>query len=227
MALRLWSMFLLLGTADAQPALDVGVMAGLPAHGPMMTTSSVVSCTRSPYYGCDLETMPLHPSFGLSASGAFTKRLRLRLDATYQRVGITDNINQFVYQTTVTSPLGIITSKNSTAGNRWHPSVLLQWDIARHVRVGLGPAASILSGARTVYETRNPFTGYQRFTDKFYRQLDRVGILGATAALEFPFRVGRLVLAPQIQYTRWAARHYNPWWSRDEASASVALRFQL
>jgi hypothetical protein len=216
-----------LGAAVAQPEPEVGVMVGLPAHGPMVTIPSPVSCTPSPYYGCDFETIPLHPSFGVSASAGFIKRLRLRLDATYQRAGITDNSNQFVYQTTAASPLGIVASKVSTAGNRWRLPLLLQWDIARHVRVGLGPEASIFSGARTVIEIRNPFTGNQRFNGDYYRRLDRTAILGAAADLEFPFRLGRLVLAPQIHYTRWTARHFTPWWSMNELSGGVALRFRV
>jgi hypothetical protein len=111
-------------------------------------------------------------------------------------------------------------------GNRWRLPLLLQWDIARHVRVGLGPEASILSGACTVIEIRNTFTGYQRLTGDYYRRLDRTAIFGAAADIEFPFGVGRLVLAPQIHYTRWTARHYTPWWSMDELSAGVALRFR-
>jgi hypothetical protein len=226
MRLSLWLVFVCLGAASAQPTPEVGVMVGLPAHGPMVTIPSVTSCTPSPYYGCDFETIPLHPSFGVSASAGFAKRLRLRLDATYQRAGITDNSNQFVYQTTATSPLGISAGKVSSAGNRWCLPLLLQWDIARHVRVGLGPEASIFSGARTVTEIRNTFTGYQRLTGDYYRRLDRIAIVGAAADIEFPFRVGCLVLAPQIHYTRWTARHYTPWWSMDELRAGVALRFR-
>ena len=203
------------------------MVVGFPAHGPIVTVPSVASCTPSPYYGCEFETIPLHPSFGVSASVGFAKRLRLRLDATYQRAGITDNSNQFVYQTTATSPLGISASKVSTAGNRWALPLLLQWDIARHVRIGLGPEASIFSGARTVIEIRNTFTGYQRLTAGYYRRLDRLAIVGAAADIEFPFRVGSLVLAPQLHYTRWTSRHYTPWWTMDELRAGVALRFRL
>jgi hypothetical protein len=227
MRLSLWLVFLCLAAASAQPTPEVGVMVGLPVYGPMVTIPSVVSCTPSPYYGCDFETIPLHPSFGISASAGFAKRLRLRLDATYQRAGITDNSNQFVYQTTAASPLGISAGKVSTSGNRWRLALLLQWDIARHVRVGLGPEASIFSAAGTVIEIRNTFTGYQRLTGDYYRRLDRTAIFGAAADLEFPFDVGRLVLAPQFHYTRWTARHYNPSWSMDELSAGVALRFRL
>jgi hypothetical protein len=219
--------FVCLGAASAQPTAEVGVIVGLPVHGPMVTIPSVASCTPGPYYGCDFETIPLHPSFGISASARFAKRLRLRLDAIYQRAGITDNSNQFVYQTTAASPLGITAGKVSTTGNRWRLPLLLQWDIARHVRVGLGPEASILSGARTLIEIRNTFTGYQRLTGDYYRRLDRTAIVGAAADIEFPFGVGRLMLAPQIHYTRWTARHYTPWWSMDELSAGVALRFAL
>ena len=226
MRLSLWLVFVCWGAASAQPTPEVGVMVGLPVHGPMVTIPSVASCTPSPYYGCDFETIPLHPSFGISASAGFAKRLRLRLDATYQRAGITDNSNQFVYQTTAASPLGISAGKVSTTGNRWRLPLLLQWDIARHVRVGLGPEASILSGARTVIEIRNTFTGYQRLTGDYYRRLDRSAIFGAAADVEFPFGVGHLVLAPQIHYTRWTARHYTPWWSMDELSAGVSLRFR-
>jgi len=227
MRLALWLVFVGLGAVSAQPTPEVGAMVGLPVHGPIVTMPSVVSCTLSPYYGCDFETIPLHPSFGISASAGFAKRLRLRLDATYQRVGITDNSNQFVYQTTANSPLGITAGKVSTTGNRWRLPLLLQRDIARHVRVGLGPEASILNGARTLIEIRNPFTGYQRLTGDYYRRLDRNAIFGAGADIEFPFAVGNLVLAPQIHYTRWTARHYNPSWSMDELSAGVAFRFRL
>jgi hypothetical protein len=215
-----------LGAAGAQPAPEAGVMVGLPVHGPMVTIPSVASCAPSVYYGCDFETIPLHPSFGVSASAGFAKGLRLRLDATYQRAGITDNSNQFVYQTTAAGPLSISAGKFSTAGNRWCVPLLLQWDIARHVRVGLGPEASIFSGAGSVTEIRDTITGYQRFTGDRYRPLNRSAIFGAAADIEFPFRVGYLVLAPQIHYTRWTARHYTPWWSMDELRVGVSLRFR-
>jgi hypothetical protein len=225
MRLSLWLVFACLGAASAQPTPQVGVMVGLPVHGPMVTIPSVASCTPGPYYGCDFETIPLHPSFGISASVGFAKRLRSRLDVTYQRVGITDNFNQFVYQTTVASPLGISAGKVSTTGNRWRLPLLLQWDIARYVRVGLGPEASILSSARTVVEIRNTFTGYQRLTGDYYRRLDRTAIFGAAVDIEFPFGVRRLVLAPQIHYTRWTARHSLPggqWTNSALASRSAS-----
>jgi hypothetical protein len=104
---------------------------------------------------------------------------------------------------------------------------MLQLDIAKHVRVGLGAEASIISGARTSIEVRNTFTGYQRFTVNHYHSLGRTAIFGAAADIEFPFRVGRLVFAPQLHYTRWTARHYTPFWSMDGLSAAVALRFPL
>jgi hypothetical protein len=60
----------------------------------------------------------------------------MRLDASYGRIGITDNDNQFVYNGTPNNSLGIIATKVSTVGNNWRVPLMLQLDIAKHVRVG-------------------------------------------------------------------------------------------
>ncbi len=35
-----------------------------------------------------------------------------------------------------------------------------------------------------------------------------------------------MLMAARLPAERWTARHYTPWWSMDELSAGVALRFR-
>jgi hypothetical protein len=221
MAMFRFGLFLLLAwamSAGAQPRPEWGIEIGVPVHGPVVSLDYPAGC-------CPVsQSWTRHPIFGVTASLPVAPRFRIRLDATYQRIGIDDTAATLFHQTTVNSPLALAVGKEATVANRWRVPAHLQWQAQRHIRVGLGPEVSLVTGIRGSDEYRDTLGGYRSFTVDYFRSLDRQAIFGVGAAAEFPFRVGRIAIAPGLYYTRWTAKHYNANFALDEVSAGIGLR---
>ena len=209
----------LLWTASFASGAEWGVTADLPLHGPVISSNFPPGCCVAVP-----ESWTRHPALGVTASLPLVSRLRVCLDATWQRWGISDTASDLVYQTLPTGPSGLVMAKQATAANRWRLPALLQWEPRRHIRLGLGPELSLIAGSHSLTEIRNPFTGFQSFPADYLRSLDRQGIVGIGTAVEFPFHLGRLTVAPDLHYARWTARHYNTNFPLDELTAGMSLR---
>jgi len=171
------------------------------------------------------ESWTRQPAFGVTASFPFSAHLFIRLEATWQRWGISDTASGLVYQTGPIGPSGLAITKQATAANRWRLPAQLQWAPHRHIRLGLGPELSLVTGSHSLDEIRNPFTGSSSVAVDYFRSLDRQAVLGVGAGAEFPIRLGRLTVAPDLHYSRWMAKHYNTNFPMDELTAGIALRF--
>ena len=203
-------------------AAEWGVTVGVPLHGPVISTNfPPFCCVAVP------ESWTRHPALGATASFQLASHLHIRLDATWQRWGISDTASGQVYQALPPGPVGLVIAKQATASNRWRLPALFQWEPRRHIRLGLGPELSLVSGSDSRDEIRNPFTGYQNFPVDYFRTLDRHAIFGVGAAAEFPFQFGPLTIAPDLHYARWTAKHYNTNFPLDELTAGIAVRLRL
>ncbi len=195
-----------------------------PLVGPLTTYSYPALCANGApcsYY----QSAPLHPALGLSASMPIARRLRLRFDPTYQRIGISASSYGFVYESTANSPLSEVVSKTSSTANRWQFPVLVEAPLLRHLRFGIGPAVSLLTDAEGSTKVINPFSGTATYVDRYSFPVSRQAIAGAAAALEFPFRFRNVTLAPELRYKRWFSRHYASYWTMDEFTVGAAIRF--
>lgn len=209
----------LLWVTSLASAAEWGITAGVPLHGPVISTNfPSFCCVAVP------ESWTRHAALGVTASFPLASRLRVHLDASWQRWGISDTASGLVYQTVPPGPAGLVIARQATAANRWRVPALLQWEPHRHVRLGLGPELSLVTGSHSRDEIRNPFTGSQSFPVDYFRSLDRQAVFGVGAAVEFPFHVGPLTVAPGLHYARWTAKHYNTNFPLDELTAGIALR---
>ena len=205
---------LLLWAASLASAAEWGITVGVPLHGHVISAN----------FSGEAASWTRHPSLGVTASLPLASRLRIRLDATWQRWGISDTASGLLYQTGPPGPVGLLINKQATVANRWRLPALLQWEPRRHIRLGLGPELSLVTGSDSRYESRNPFTGSQSFPVDYFRSLDRQALIGVGLAAEFPFHVGFLTIAPDLHYARWTAKHYNANFPLDELTAGIALR---
>ncbi|HZT29829.1 MAG TPA: hypothetical protein VFA33_08100 [Bryobacteraceae bacterium] len=209
----------LLWATSLASAAEWGVTVGVPLHGPVISTKfPSFCCVAVP------ESWTRHPALGVSASLPLASHLRIRLDGTWQRWGISDTASGLTYQTLPPGPAGLAITKQATAANRWRVPALLQWEPRRHIRLGFGPELSLVTRSHSRYEIRNPFTGSQSFPVDYFRSLDRQAVFGVGAVAEFPFHLGPLTLAPDLHYARWTAKHYNTNFPLDEFSSGIALR---
>jgi hypothetical protein len=46
----------------------------------------------------------------------------------------------------VTGPIRVAAGKFSIAANRWHVPITAEWEVTRHMRLGVGPEISIVTG---------------------------------------------------------------------------------
>jgi len=162
---------------------------------------------------------------GISASIPIAPRLRLRFDPVYQRVGISAASYTFEYQSTVSSPLGEGVVETSSTANRWQFPTLVEAELLRHFRFGIGPAVSLLTGTEGMAKRIDPFFGTSTYVDRYSFPVSRQAIAGGAAALEFPFRFGNVTFAPELRYERWFDKHYGGNWMMDEFTGGVAIRF--
>jgi hypothetical protein len=210
---------LLLCAASLASAAEWGVTAVLPLYGPVVSTNfPSFCCVAVP------ESWTRHPALGVTASFPLALRVRIRVDATWQRWGISNTASDVVYQTAPPGPTVLVVAKQATAANRWRMPALLQWEPRRHIRLGVGPELSLITGSHSLDTIRNPATGSQSFPVDYFRSLDRQAVFGVGAAIEFPFHIGPLTVAPDLQYDRWTAKHYNTNFPLNELTVGIALR---
>ena len=202
----------------AQPRAELGVRVDAPVRGPMVPSPTLVNC-RCGVFG----SIPRHVAIGASVSIPILRQVRLRLDPAYQRIGVTETSVVQVFQGGVGSPIGIAVGKSATTANRWRVPILLEAAVARYVRLGIGPEVSIVTGSRTTLEVRNPFGPDINRTADDLRPL-KPGLFGICAAVEFPFRLGPVTVAPEVRYKRWTGKHYGEIWAMDEVTAGLAIR---
>ena len=208
----------------SQARFEVGGRIDAPLVGPFSTYSFPQPCANGAACGF-YESVPYHPAVGLSVSVRIAPRLRLRFDPEYQRIGLTANSYGLEYETTVNSPLGEVVRKTSATADRWQIPLLVEAGLFRHLRFGVGPALSFLTDTKSIDTLVDPFSGTSTFPDYYTFPVSRQEIAGAAAALEFPFRLGRVTVAPELRYKRWFATHYGTNWTLDEFTGGVALRF--
>lgn len=164
---------------------------------------------------------------GISASIPIAWRLRLRFDPIYQRIGISNSSYTFDYQSAaVNSPIGEVVSKASITANRWQVTGLIEAGFLRHLRFGIGPAVSLLTGTEPIAKRVDPFLGTSTYVEPAFLYFSNQVTVGAAAAMEFPFRFGNVTLAPELRYKRWFDKHFsNHMWMMDEFTVGVAIRF--
>ncbi|MEO8372834.1 MAG: hypothetical protein ABI806_26855 [Candidatus Solibacter sp.] len=111
--------------------------------------------------------------------------------------------------------------KQGTAANNWRLPILLEGELARHVRLGIGPAVSIATGGSSTFEQRSPFFNTNQTRDV---PPDKGRLFGIVAGAEFPYRLGPVIVAPEIRYYRWTGKHYGGISAMDEVIAGFAIR---
>ena len=221
--------FLLPPIGFSQPQLEIGVRIDVPLVGPW--TSSTAYANPQPCAGslqCGYYGGPsFHPAIGISASIQIARRLRLRFDPIYQRIGVSNSSYVFEYQNaSVNSPVGERVTKSSVTANRWQFPAMVEASFLRHLRFGLGPDVSLLTSMESISKTVDPFLGTFTSVGPFIPYFSNQVTTGATAAMEFPFRFGNVTLAPELRYKRWFNKHLsNRMWMMDEFTGGVAIRF--
>ncbi len=207
----------------------MGVRIDAPLVGPW--TSSTAYADPQPCAGglqCGYYGGPsFHPAMGISASIPIARRLRLRFDPIYQRIGISNSSYTFDYQSAaVNSPIGEVVSKASITANRWQVTGLIEAGFLWHLRFGIGPAVSLLTGTEPIAKRVDPFLGTSTYVEPAFLYFSNQVTVGAAAAMEFPFRFGNVTLAPELRYKRWFDKHFsNHMWMMDEFTVGVAIRF--
>ena len=202
----------------------MGVRVDAPVVGLWAPYSEPRICASGPRCGY-YQSAPFHPAMGFSALVPITRRLDLRFDPIYQRIGISAVSYGWVYQSTVNSPLGEVVGKTSSSANRWQIPALVEAGLLSHLRFGVGAVVSLLTNTEGMAKVVNPFLGTSIYVDRYSFPVSRQAIAGAVAALEFPFRIGNVIFAPELRYKRWFAKHYGGNWMMDEFTSGVAIRF--
>jgi len=207
-------------TADilAQSRPELGVRIDVPVHGPMVVSRTLEHCQCGVY-----SSTPRHIGIGASVSLPLFSRMRLGLDPEYQRIGVTEtSVSQF-YQNGINSPLGTAVGKTGTTANRWRLPVLMEAEVSRHIRLGIGPVASVVTDSRTILRVTDSF-GLDSSRSVDDARPRKQGIFGVGAAVEFPFRLVAVIVAPEVRYNRWTTGHYGQLWAMDEVSVGLAIR---
>jgi len=173
------------------------------------------------------ESAGRRPLLGLSVFIPLTGRLALRVSPLYQRISMgTENVTPFA------PPGGVGIDTFVTAANRWELPLSVRWRFTNHINVGLGGTVSTLTGDGTQETSITPAPalggGYgTSYTTTVYHYdiLSHRTIGGATAGVEFPFHTRVGMVAPDVEYTRWASRHYSIQWPANRVKVGIALRF--
>jgi hypothetical protein len=168
-----------------------------PLIGPLTTYSYPQLCANGAQCGY-YQSAPFHPAMGLSASIQIARQLRLRFDPVYQRVGVSSTSYVFEYQSTVNSPLGEAVFETWRTANRWQLPAVVEAGLLRHLRFGVGPVVSLLTGVEGMSKRVDPFLGTSTYVDNYSFPISRQAIAGAAAALELPFH---FALVPKSETT--------------------------
>lgn len=191
---------------------EIGFRAGFPVTNSILYTPIACSALNSP--PCSYEAAGRYFLFGLSVFLPITNRLGLRTDPAYQRLSFSND-----------NPTpGNSDYQETTTANRWILPLLGTWNISKHLRPGVGAAVSFRTDARLTSKLSVFAPG--AYTNLSERDPGgRSTIVGVVAAIEAPYRVRSVTLAPEIRYTRWTGKHFGRHWPLDEVSAGVAIRF--
>jgi hypothetical protein len=212
---------------SAQDGVEIGLRLTTPLAGPLTTARYPQGCTPyqlQPTY-CDSASIGRHVAVGPTISAPLAAHFRLRVDAAYERLGI-DNLNTVPVSITAAGPFYMVVGKTATTANRWQVRALAERGLAAHIRLAAGPASSTLTTDRTITQLRNPLSGDTTFNNQYFRPESRRTVFGAAVSAEFPFAIGKLVLAPEVRYTRWFAKHYGGASALDEVVTGIAIRFR-
>jgi hypothetical protein len=95
-----------------------------------------------------------------------------------------------------------------------------------HINARVGWTLSTLTGEGTLdtYTYPDVLPSYSGTQDIQF--LSRRTIWGGTAGIEFPFHTRIAVVAPDVEYTRWASRRYGMVWPLNRVTVGVAIRFE-
>lgn len=232
LAIRTLSIFIAAVCAAAAQRPEIGVFVGYPANAPFEVQNlpyfnNSFSCgSDHPGQLCgEFGSAGRRPMLGLSVLIPVTGRIALRVSPLYERVSLgMESVEPWALP-------GVFSfdAFESTA-NRWELPLSARWRFAKHFNAGIGATVSTETGAETrdtaVYPEGlgTPGGGYRTIVfDE--PPLSRRTILGGTAGVEFPFHARIGIVAPEIEYTRWASRHYGVEWPLNRVTLGVALRF--
>ena len=211
---------------------EIGVFAGYP-----ITASFIVSDDFTMSYSCGgaysgntcgtFESIGRRPLLGISVFVPVGSRLALRVTPIYQRISMgSETVVPFA------PPAGPGTYSFATAANRWELPVSLRWRFTKHINAGLGATLSTLTGEGTretiVEPAPAPGGGFGNTYTTSVHQFNFLSnrtLGGATAGIEFPFHTRIGTIAPDLEYTRWASRHYSGAWPLNAVTVGIALRF--
>jgi hypothetical protein len=167
------------------------------------------------------ESAGRRPMLGVSVFVPWPRRIALRASPLYQRLSWSDYY-------IVPGPSGALyTETDVTTANRWDIPVSARWRFTEHINAGVGGTLSTLTGDATLdtyayYDYSNSYSGTARNLNNFSRRT----IWGGTAGIEFPFHTRIAVVAPDVEYTRWASRHYGVVWPLNRVTVGIAIRFE-
>ena len=150
------------------------------------------------------ESAGRRPLIGISVFVPLTRRIALRASPLYRRIDIGSET-----VTPLAPPAGFATDLVVTTANRWELPLSVRWRFTSHVNAGLGGTVSTVTGGGTQETIILPAgaAGYgSSSTTYIYHDnfLNNRTIGSATAGVEFPFRTRIGVIAPDLEYIRWA-----------------------
>jgi hypothetical protein len=211
---------------------EVGIFVGYPITPTFIVQdmpyfNNSYSCGPG-YAGqmCGLfESAGRRPLLGISVFVPLTGRIALRASPAYQRISMSSEM-----VTPLASPAGFETDSFVTTADRWELPLSVRWRFTSHVNAGLGGTVSTVTGGGTQQTIMLPAgaLGYgSGSTTYIYREnfLNNRTIGGATAGVEFLFHTRIGIIAPEVEYIRWASRHYSRVWPLDQLTVGIALRF--
>jgi len=226
--IRTLSVFIVAGCAATAERPEIGVFMGYPVAAPF-------DVQNLPYFNNSFDCGPDHPGqlcgtfesagrrpmLGVSVFVPLTGRIAFRISALYQRISLG---TEFV--TPYALPGAVSTYTIESVANRWELPLSARWRFTKHFNAGVGGTVSTLTGAETL-DTAVYLAAGGGYGTTVYRwpELSRRTILGGTAGVEFPFRTRIGIVAPEVEYTRWASRHYGVVWPLNRVTAGIALRF--
>lgn len=156
------------------------------------------------------------PMLGVSVFVPLTRRIALRASPLYQRVSWSD-------YAVLALPSALDTETFVTRANRWEVPVSARWRFTKHINAGVGGTLSTLTGGGVL--ATDPGDGFFR-NFPLSIILSRRTIWGGSAGVEFPIHTRIAVVAPDVEYTRWASRHFGEVWPLNRVTVGIAIRFE-
>jgi hypothetical protein len=198
---------------------EIGVRVGWPVISPYTVhdfEDSNRACQGQPHCG-ESESAGRTATLGLSVRMSLGGRIALRAMPSWQRI-------KFDYTALDRSS----SYAQTTTADRWELPVITEWNIAGHVRPGLGAVVSMVSGEQSFsrLDVAPGFGTAEGYTNLFrVEALSRRTVAGFIADIEFPFRSRFATIAPDLRYTRWLSKHYGYRGRLDTLNIGLSLRF--